>query len=296
MNNDKQTDNQASLGDYIKALPQYVLPHHILSMLMHSVTRSRNPIFKNWLIKTIVKKYNVDMSTAVEQDIRAFASFNKFFTRELDPGARPIIAAPDRAACPVDGCVSQAGDIVEGRIFQAKGRDYTLQELVGGSQKWTNAFMGGKFATLYLSPRDYHRIHCPLDGKLDEMIHIPGRLFSVSPATTRVVPRLFARNERVACFFETEFGPMAVILVGAIFVSSMETVWAGTITPPYGKKIQRWKYGAEKHFELKKGDELGRFNMGSTVVMLFAKDQVNWSKEIKPQAPVLMGQELAVKI
>ena len=285
-------NNPASFSDYLKAVPQYLLPHHALSKVMYKLTRSRNKIFKNWLIKYVVRNYQVDMSTAVDEDPTSYAYFNKFFTRALKPDARPICANSKQIACPVDGTVSQAGKIENGRIFQAKGRDYTLQELLGGSEKWTHAFDQGEFATIYLSPRDYHRIHCPLDGKLKEMIHVPGRLFSVSPATTRVVPRLFARNERVISIFDTESGPMAVILVGAIFVSSMDTVWAGTITPPGGTKIRHWNYD-DKPFSLKKGDELGRFNMGSTVIVLFAKDRINWVSETSPSNSVQMGQVLA---
>jgi phosphatidylserine decarboxylase len=285
-------NQQASFSDYLKAIPQYLLPHHALSSVMYKLTRSRSEWFKNWLIKYVVRNYQVDMSTAREEDPTAYPYFNKFFTRALKADARPICAEANQVACPVDGTVSQAGKIENGRIFQAKGRDYTLHELLGGSQKWCEVFEDGDFATIYLSPKDYHRIHSPLDGDLKEMIHVPGRLFSVSPATTRVIPRLFARNERIVSIFETPMGPMAVILVGAIFVSSMDTVWAGTITPPGGKKIRHWEYD-EKHFSLKKGDELGRFNMGSTVVVLFGKDTVDWAQDITPDQTVKMGQVLA---
>jgi phosphatidylserine decarboxylase len=288
-------NHKATFRDYIKAIPQYLLPHHALSAVMFKLTRSRTEWFKNWLIKYVVQHYQVDMSSAREENPTAYPYFNKFFTRALKPEARPICHDHNHVACPVDGTVSQAGKIEDGRIFQAKGRDYTLHELLGGSEKWTKAFEDGSFATIYLSPRDYHRIHSPLDGDLNEMIHVPGRLFSVSPATTRVIPRLFARNERVISVFDTDFGPMAVILVGAIFVSSMDTVWAGTVTPPAGKKIRHWEYD-EKHFSLKKGDELGRFNMGSTVVVLFAKDKINWANNITPSQSVTMGQSLAHRL
>jgi phosphatidylserine decarboxylase len=284
-------NNHPSVNDYLKALPQYILPHHALSSVMYKLTRSRNELFKNWLIKYVVRNYNVDMSAAVEEEPTAYPYFNKFFTRPLKPEARPIVKGDHNIACPVDGTVSQAGAIEQGRIFQAKGRDYTLHELLGGNDEWAQAFDKGNFATIYLSPRDYHRIHCPLDGTLKEMIHVPGRLFSVSPATTRVVPRLFARNERVISIFETEFGPMAVILVGAIFVSSMDTVWAGTITPPAGKNIQHWNY-ADRPFSLKKGDEMGRFNMGSTVILLFARNKMQWSQTLQAAQSVQMGQSI----
>lgn len=285
-------DEQAGLVDYLKAIPQYFLPHRFLSSIMFKLARSTNPGFKNWLINFVVKKFDVDMNEALESDPTAYETFNQFFTRALKPGIRPLCNETNGIACPVDGTISQAGDIREGRIFQAKGRHFTLKQLLGGSEKWTDVFSDGKFATIYLSPRDYHRIHSPIDGTLEEMIHVPGRLFSVSPATTRAVPGLFARNERVVNIFDSEFGKVAVILVGAIFVSSIDTVWAGTITPPYGSKVRNWKYD-ENPFSLGKGDELGRFNYGSTVILLFEKQKIDWLPTAVAGQHVQMGQLLA---
>ncbi len=278
--------------DYLKALPQYLLPHHTLSRCMHRLTRITLTPVKNWSIDFIVRQYDVDMSEAAESDPHAYTTFNHFFTRALKPGARPIADSASDVASPVDGRVSQIGDIVDGRIFQAKGRDFSLAELLGGSAERAAPFQGGRFATLYLSPRDYHRIHAPLGGQLKAMVHIPGRLFSVSPATTRSVPRLFARNERVALFFDTPAGPMAVVLVGAIFVASIETVWSGVVTPPTVLGVQEWDY-AEKEIVTEKGAEIGRFNMGSTVVVLFPRQKVNWSPSLRPGSRITMGQRLA---
>jgi phosphatidylserine decarboxylase len=235
------------------------------------------------------------MSSARETNLDAFEHFNAFFTRELKPGARPIEGDDNTIISPVDGAVSQAQAIVDGRIFQAKGHSYSVVELLGGDEERAKPFKNGVFATLYLSPRDYHRIHCPIDGKLMEMVHVPGRLFSVSPLTTATVPRLFARNERVAAIFDTAAGPVAVVMVGAIFVSSIDTVWAGTITPPYGTKVRTWKYGEEKPYALDKGDELGRFNMGSTVIVLFGENRVKLDAKITANQPVRMGQHLATR-
>ncbi|MDH5547235.1 MAG: archaetidylserine decarboxylase [Gammaproteobacteria bacterium] len=283
---------QASLADYFKAIPQYVLPHQLLSGVMHRLTRSRSKWFKNWLIGFVVKNYHVDMRDAQEENPLSYETFNHFFTRALKPSARPLCEGETNVACPVDGTVSQAGKIEHGKIFQAKGRSYTLLELLGGDKSLCEPFKDGSFATIYLSPRDYHRIHTPLAGELKHMVHVPGRLFSVSPATTRAVPSLFARNERVVSIFETCYGPMAVILVGAIFVSSMETVWAGTITPPYGSRVVTTNYAPGSQ-TLARGDELGRFNMGSTVIVLFGQNKVEWVKNILPGGSVQMGQHLA---
>jgi len=292
---------EASLLDYCKALPQYLLPHHLLSRGMHWLARQETPWLKNLIIRFICKKFDIDMSCAVEQDPLAYASFNKFFTRELQADARPITSEPQRLACPVDGCVSQAGLIAEHAqpgslplqdIFQAKGHYYSLEELLGGDRDRAMPFVGGHFATIYLSPRDYHRIHIPADAQLREMVHIPGRLFSVNPATTRAVPSLFARNERVACIFDTEYGPMAVVMVGAIFVSSIETVWAGEVTPPSHREVRSWHYQEGQHV-FRKGDEIGRFNMGSTVVVLFGPNMISWANHVRADQTVQMGEPLA---
>lgn len=291
-----QSDRGASLIDFLKAWPTYLLPQHTLSRIMHAVTRSEIYWWKSKFTQWFVKQFKVDMSQAQDPDLENYASFNAFFTRALKPDARPITEQADSIACPVDGTVSQLGDIKNGRIFQAKGRDYSLLELLGGDVRAAEQFEDGKYATLYLSPKDYHRIHIPVDGKLTAMTHVPGRLFSVSPATTRAVPRLFARNERVVAYFDTEVGPMAMVLVGAIFVASIETVWAGEVTPPAGKEIRHWKYNPETpaHF-FKKGTEVGRFNMGSTVILLYGRERITWLDEIKAGDTIQMGQALATR-
>jgi phosphatidylserine decarboxylase len=284
---------KTSLIDRLFALLLYILPHHLLSELMYWLTRLEWMPLKNLLIKLAINLYKIDMGLAAEPDPAAYPCFNAFFTRALRPEARPLAAETDAVLSPVDGAVSQAGRIEDGRIFQAKGQDYSLEELVGGDQELAQAFEDGQFATIYLSPRDYHRIHMPLGGSLQQMVHVPGRLFSVSPSTTRAVPRLFSRNERVINLFQTEAGPMAVIMVGAIFVASMDTVWAGTVAPVH-RCIQCWDYANKglPPVELAKGAEMGRFNMGSTIVLLFGKDAVEWSNQLQPGWKLEMGQRI----
>lgn len=281
------------LLDALKAWPQYVMPGHLLSLGMHSLARVKSPTIKDLFIDWFVNRFKIDMSQAAEPDPHAYPDFNSFFTRALKEGVRPIAEGPGEVACPVDGTVSQAGDVADGRIFQAKGHDYSLVQLLGGSEKRAEPFMGGRFTTIYLSPRDYHRIHMPFDGTLKSMVHVPGRLFSVSPATTRMVPGLFARNERVVTLFDTAMGPMAVILVGAVFVGGIETVWSGLVTPPAGRVVRSWNYKGEEAITLRKGEELGRFNMGSTIVLLFGPEAVEWSEQLQPEETVVMGQKIA---
>ncbi len=269
---------------------QYLLPHHLLSGLMYKATRVRWQPWKNLLINKIIDLYKVDMSQALNPDPNSYEHFNAFFTRELKADARPLDPAGDAVLCPADGALSQCGPITDGRIFQAKGRDYSLLELIGGDADWAERFEGGNFATIYLSPRDYHRVHMPLQGTLRKMLHVPGRLFSVNPTTTRLVPRLFARNERVVCLFDTPAGPMAVILVAAIFVAGIDTVWAGTITPK-SKRVGAWEYSQQQGpVELDRGAEMGRFNMGSTVVLLFGKERMEWNQKLEPAMKLQMGQ------
>ena len=254
-------------------LLQYLLPHRALSRIVYWATRWTWTPWKNFLIASVVKNYAVDMGDAVQPDPHAYASFNAFFTRALKPGARTAPADPRAVACPADGKISQAGAIVtndagSARIFQAKGFDFSVAELLGDeieAQKYTN----GQFATVYLSPRDYHRMHMPLAGTLRETVHIPGRLFSVAPFTVEGVPRLFARNERLVCHFDGEHGPFAVVMVGAMLVSSVETVWGGLEIPPYASTITHTNW-REKHIRLERFAEMGRFNMGSTVILLLA--------------------------
>lgn len=300
-NPQQQNQAQATLADRIKAWPQYLLPHYALTDLMFLLTRSETAWWKNLFIRWFAHQYNVDMSQAIEEQLSAYKSFNQFFTRPLKAQARPVCQDSAAIACPVDGAISQAGTIDQESIFQAKGHTYSLTSLLANQTPWVTAFRNGSFITLYLSPRDYHRIHMPFDGALQQMTYVPGRLFSVSPATTRAIPNLFARNERVICFFQTDLGPMAVILVGALFVGSMETVWHGTITPPHGKRLTHWHYGHSERapgadaVTLKKGAELGRFNMGSTVILLFGENAVQWQAMAANEAKVEMGMHIATQ-
>jgi phosphatidylserine decarboxylase len=281
-------------NDYWRYLPCYLLPPRLLTRLVYRLTRVRTPWFKDFLIRRFIAWFQVNMSEAAEPDPRRYADFNQFFTRALRTGARPLADGGHVLCCPVDGAVSQAGLLADDSLLQAKGRTFSLTRLLGGEEARALPFRGGCFVTLYLSPRDYHRIHMPLRGHLQEMVHIPGKLFSVAPLTTRVVPHLFARNERVVALFVTAAGPMAMVLVGAINVASIETVWAGAITPPLGKTRRYWHYPDTEPaaLTLDRGAEMGRFNMGSTVIVLFARDAVRWDPAIQPGAGVRMGQPL----
>lgn len=277
--------------DKLLTVPQYLLPQHLLSVCMHRLTRSEIRWFKNAFIRFICWKFKVNLSEAASADLEDYPSFNAFFTRRLRDGIRPV-AAGKNVVSPVDGAVSQLGQISQGRIIQAKGRDYSVTELLGGDEKLAAQFEAGQFATIYLSPKDYHRIHMPLDGHLKSMRYLPGKLFSVNPRTARAVPALFARNERVVTVFGTEFGPLVQVLVGAIFVGSMETVWAGQITPPYGKAVQEWIYAGDEAIRLDKGQEMGRFNMGSTVVMLLPPGMPAFSADWQPGGKIQLGQAM----
>lgn len=271
---------------------QYVLPHHALSALMYRLTQVRWAPLKNLLIRRAIDLYKVDLSQAMEPDPEHYSSFNQFFTRALRADARPLAQAHDALLCPADGALSQAGEINHDRIFQAKGRDYSLLELLGGEGEWSKRFTGGSFATVYLSPRDYHRVHMPLAGELVKMLHVPGRLFAVNPTTTSLVPRLFARNERVVCLFESPAGPLAVILVGAIFVGAIDTVWAGTVTPT-SRRVSDWSYGERQDpVRLERGAEMGRFNMGSTVILLFGPEKVQLGSNLVPGDKLKMGEQI----
>ena len=280
-----------SLLEKLFVLGQYPLPHHPLSRLMGTLTHCRNPMFKNLFIRAIARAYGINLKEALEPDIRAYGCFNEFFTRPLKPEVRPIDAMPRSLVTPADGFLSRTGTIEAGRIIQAKGMDYSAETLLGGDARRAAPFLGGQFATIYLSPRDYHRLHMPLTGELREMVHVPGRLFSVNDATVRGVPNLFARNELVAAIFATEVGPMALILVGAIFVAGIETVWHGVVTPPTATGVQTWDY-APGAITLDKGAEMGRFNMGSTIIVLFGPDAVEWSPSLQAGAVMRMGQAM----
>lgn len=281
-----------ALKDLLFMMAQYLLPHHLLSRFAGCVAECRWPWFKNPLIEWFVKAYQVNMSEAEITDPTTFAHFNDFFTRALKTDARVFVDEPGSIACPVDGAISQIGDIEAGRLFQAKGHEFSGFDLLGGSLELEKEFDGGKFTTVYLSPKDYHRIHMPVSGTLRKMIYVPGRLFSVSPLTTSKVPSLFSRNERVVAIFDTEFGPMAMVLVGAMIVASIETVWAGLVTPSK-RQLQKFSYGEQIH--LKKGEELGRFKLGSTIVMLFGKDAMDWEPTLTPDRSVQMGQLMGNK-
>lgn len=287
------TDDRPGLGDYLRGWPQYLLPHHALSRLVLTATRCEIPAWKQLLIDSFRRHFAVSLDEAQQPDACAYPSFNAFFTRALHTDARPIAYAAGSIACPVDGRVSQAGQIQGDRIFQAKGRDYSLLELLGGDADLAARFHGGQFATLYLSPRDYHRIHMPLAGRLTGTVYVPGRLFSVAPHTVRSIPRVFARNERLVALFDTEAGPMAMVLVGALFVACIETVWAGVITPPHGYRVRRQDFTrASAPVQLARGAEMGRFNMGSTVILLFGKNRATWDTRVTAEQSVRMGEPI----
>ncbi|HXA36840.1 MAG TPA: archaetidylserine decarboxylase [Steroidobacteraceae bacterium] len=269
---------------------QYVLPQHALSRLVRAATRVRIPWFKNLLIRYFLKLYRVDMTEAAESDPFRYGSFNEFFTRALKNGARTVADDPGVIASPVDGCVSAAGTIEHDQLLQAKGRHYRLTELLA-AQPWASRFEGGSFATIYLAPFNYHRVHMPLRGALRETVYVPGRLFSVNGVTVQHVPRLFARNERVLTLFDTAFGQLAVVLVGALNVGSITTVWAGDITPAARRSTSRIPAPPTT---LERGAELGRFNMGSTVILLFESNRVRWQSQMHAGAEVRLGQSLGV--
>ncbi|MCP4076780.1 MAG: phosphatidylserine decarboxylase [Gammaproteobacteria bacterium] len=264
-----------------------ILPHHLISRIIFKLTRIQSPQVTP-VIRWFIKKFKVDMSDAVIQDISLFPSFNDFFVRSLKAESRPVTAGEHDLASPVDGTVSQAGNITNDQLFQAKGHSYSVQDLIGGDALLAKLFNGGRFATIYLAPYNYHRIHMPVEGRLKKMIHVPGRLFSVAQWTVRAISRLFARNERVICLFSTPAGPVAMVLVGAINVAAIETVWSGLVTPPKGKSVSDFNYDhSEKDFA--KGEEMGRFNMGSTVILL-TTDKVEWSQLLTPGQTLKMGE------
>ncbi|MCO7227426.1 archaetidylserine decarboxylase [Pleionea sp. CnH1-48] len=283
-----------SFIDHLKTLPQYLIPQHGLSQLAGKLADSKTFPFRHNVIKAFAKHYGIDMSLAQEPNLEAYDSFNDFFTRAIRPEVRPICDEPNTMACPVDGAVSQFGPIKEGRIFQAKGHDYSATELLGGDQALGNLYKNGQFCTIYLSPKDYHRIHMPVRGSLTQMIHVPGKLFSVNPLTARTVPHLFARNERVVAMFDTEFGPIAMVSVGATIVGSVETVWSGIVTPPTKREVVTTHYG-EDEIVLEKGDEMGRFRLGSTIVLLLPEGDFEWDESIVEEAPTILGQPLVKK-
>lgn len=269
---------------------QYLLPKLLLTQAAGSFARARAGRWTTAAIRAFVQRYGVNMAEAAEPDITRYASFNDFFTRALRPGARPIADAA--LVSPVDGAISQFGPIERDQIFQAKGHHYSTTALVGGDSTLAAPYAGGHFATLYLSPRDYHRIHMPCDGRLVRMLHVPGDLFSVNPATARGVPGLFARNERVVCCFESAAGPFVLVLVGATIVGSMATVWHGVVNPPRHPTVQSWAY-ADGQVALRQGEEMGRFLLGSTVVMLFPPGPLRFNAAWQPGGAIRMGEVMA---
>ncbi len=281
--------------DQLKITLQYILPKHLISRLVGYLAAAKLGFISHALIKLFIKAYGINMKEAQHEQAEAYASFNEFFTRPLKDGVRPLVADATMLAHPVDGTVSQLGDIEGDQLIQAKGHFYSTEALLGGDKATAAPYQNGKFACIYLAPKDYHRIHMPIDGVLREMIYVPGELFSVNPLTAENVPGLFARNERVVTIFDTPVGPMALVLVGATIVASIETVWAGTVTPPTGKEVFRWQYPAEgpNSVHLKKGDEMGRFKLGSTVVLTFAKDAVDFLPTNYPGAVTRMGTAFA---
>jgi len=274
---------------------QYAMPKHFLSRMVGKLAAARLGGLTTWLIKLFIKQYKIDMSEAQYSDPAHYKTFNEFFTRPLKEGVRPLNAEADIIAHPVDGAISQLGAIVDGQLIQAKGHDYSLQALLGGSEQDTAPFLGGEFATIYLAPKDYHRIHMPIDGTLSKMIYVPGDLFSVNPLTAQNVPNLFARNERVVAIFDTEIGPLAMVLVGATIVASIETIWAGTVTPPAGKDVFSWNYPTtgDNAITLKKGEEMGRFKLGSTVILAWGANQAEILADQQPETVTRMGTPFA---
>ena len=280
------------MSDRLAVLPQYLIPKQALTALAGKLASKQAGGLTTSVIRWFVGRYNVNMAEAANPDIASYKSFNEFFTRPLKDGARPQAEAA--FISPVDGAISQFGPIARDQIFQAKGHSYSTTALVGGDRELAKQFENGSFATLYLSPRDYHRIHMPCYGKLTRMIYVPGELFSVNPTTARGVPGLFARNERVVCVFESEFGPLVLTLVGATIVGSMATVWHGTVNPPRPGVVREWRY-EEQNIVLKKGDEMGRFLLGSTVVMLFPKDTLAFNPDWVPTGAIQMGEAMGAK-
>ncbi|MGE8318307.1 MAG: archaetidylserine decarboxylase [Comamonas sp.] len=277
------------MSDRLAVLPQYLLPKKWLTAGAGHLASARLGSATTSFIRWFVQRYQVNMDEARYPDIAHYASFNDFFTRELKAGARPRADAP--LVCPVDGAISQLGAIEQDQIFQAKGHHYSTTALLGGDAAMAAQFANGQFATIYLSPRDYHRIHMPLRGKLQKMVYVPGDLFSVNPLTARGVPGLFARNERVICLFETRLGPFAMVLVGATIVGSMATVWHGQVNPPRSRKVRSWDYQTQP-IVLEQGDEMGRFLLGSTVVLLFPQDRMAFQPDWSAARPVRLGEAM----
>lgn len=276
----------------LSILLQHVLPQHLVSRVAGQLAACRAPWFKNWFITRFVRAYGVNMQEAQQEDPTQYQHFNDFFTRPLKPGLRPLPADAAAIACPADGAISAIGRIDNGSIFQAKGKSFSLQALIGGDDNWVQRFRNGSFATVYLSPKDYHRVHMPFGGTLREFLYIPGDLYSVNQNTAENVDGLFARNERAVCLFDTDAGPMAVILVGAMIVAGIETVFAGRVAPA-GRRVQRTSYtNAQPPLRLERGAELGRFLLGSTAIVLFGRDAVSWDPRFVTGTATRMGEAM----
>jgi len=281
-----------ALKDTLFIFIQYLVPQHLISRITGWFGSTKIHWIKSLFIEQFVKAYNVNMDEAENSDPASYACFNDFFCRALKADARPMAMGERTIVSPADGAFSQLGKIKHGRVFQAKGQSFSTEELLGGHAEWADKFDDGEFATIYLSPKDYHRLHMPIDGTLISMRHVPGELFSVNPATTSAVPRLFARNERLVCMFDTPAGPMAMVLVGAMIVASIETVWSGLVAPA-GKEVSTTNYHNLSPIELAKGAEMGRFKLGSTVVLLFPKDTLAWQEAIGPGHAIRLGEAIA---
>ncbi|WP_426146971.1 archaetidylserine decarboxylase [Polaromonas sp. DSR2-3-2] len=282
------------MSDRLAVLPQYLLPKQALTRFAGFVASRERGWVTTEIIRRFVAKYRVNMDEALDANIASYLTFNDFFTRALKPGTRPL--APADLVCPVDGAISQFGAIAHDQLIQAKGHHYSTTAMVGGDAALAAQYLNGHFATIYLSPKDYHRIHMPAGGRLTRMIYVPGDLFSVNPVTARGVPGLFARNERVVCVFESARGPFVLALVGATIVGSMATVWHGVVNPPRGKVVREWRYPAspgQPEIFLKQGEEMGRFLLGSTVVLLFPKGPLQFNPDWAPGRAVRLGEAMA---
>lgn len=281
------------MPDSFSIFLQHILPKQALTEFGAHIANAKAGKVTTGIIRWFVKKYGVNMDEALNPDMSSYTSFNEFFTRPLKPDARPLADAD--FICPVDGAISQFGAIEKDQIFQAKGHSFSTADLLGGDQVLADKFVNGSFANIYLSPKDYHRIHMPCDGQLTRMIYIPGALFSVNPVTARGVPNLFARNERVVCVFETEQGPFVLTLVGATIVGSMATTWHGIVNPPRTKQIRNWDYTGQ-NIRLKKGEEMGRFLLGSTVVLLFPAKTLTFTPNWQPAGMVRLGTTMGNRL
>ncbi|MFP5440202.1 MAG: archaetidylserine decarboxylase [Gammaproteobacteria bacterium] len=279
-------------ADRLLSLWQYPIPQHLISRLMGLVANSQNPAIRDPFVKWFAQRYGVNMAEAANPDLASYRTFNEFFTRPLKAGARPVDADAKSIVSPADGAISELGPISDDAIMQAKGWSYSARTLLGGDENLAASFRDGLFMTVYLSPKDYHRVHLPLAGTLRETIYVPGRLFSVNTRTANGVPGLFARNERVVCIFDTVAGPMAVVLVGAIIVAGIATVWQGTVTPPH-RRLEVTSFGSGRApVSMQKGDEIGRFLVGSTAIVLLPKDVARWRDDLRAGSPLRMGERI----